>query len=147
MQKYGKENTGATVARMRKLHADLQEDKERKIFFDFSNLENKIPADIMQEVQESIMRSATFLSDYEFGHGAISRTTGKYHSVDCDLNRYTVWNANGKRVYRIVEIDSVRVLTYPVNVYGVVPSTATPERVEVFGNLRTGTAAIEHIEF
>lgn len=137
--KYNRENIGGTLSKMRKMHPELTEYKEEssksKYFYDFSLLEN-IPEEIREEVKETIIKNTS----YTFGdwfHGSFS---GEYqYYIDVELQRYSIYNLQGKRIYKIMEVLGVRVISYKWNIYGCTDDNALPEFVEEYGQIREST--------
>lgn len=137
--KYNSGNVGATVAKMRKMHPELTEHKEdrskSKYFYDFSLLEN-IPDEIREKVKEKIIKSTA----YTFGDCAAGSFPGEYqYYIDVDIQRYSVYDLQGKRIYKIMEISGVRISAYKWNIYGVVDDSALPDFTEEYGHIRKNT--------
>lgn len=137
--KYNNENVGATVAKMRKMHPELTEHKDdrskSKYFYDFSLLES-IPDEIKEKVKEKIIKSTS----YTFGDSAAGSFPGKYqYYIDADIQRYSVYDSQGRRIYKIMEISGMRIAAYKWNIYGLVDDNALPEFTKEYGHLRKNT--------
>ena len=123
MNKYNTSNCLPSMAKMKKSFPNLVENKKeftnnKKYLYDFSLLDRKIPADIMESIQKQSM-GQTGIIDCFAVCDAISKTEGKKYYVYLDFIPYKVANKEtGKTKYCIMELSALRISVHNLNVYG-----------------------------
>lgn len=123
MNKYNTLNCLSSFAKMKKSFPQLVEDKKeftnnKKYLYDFSLLENKIPADIMDSIYSQTMAQTGIIDGFAVCD-AVSRTEGKKYFVYLDFIPYKVSDREtGKTKYCIMELSAIRVSVHNMNVYG-----------------------------
>lgn len=137
--KYNSLNVGNTLAKMRKLHPKLvffkEEISKKKYFYDFSLLES-IPEEIREKVKEEVIsKSSLCFSDHFSGF-----YSGNYkYYINGDIQRYIVYNTQGKALYKIMEVSGFQIIAYKWNIYGCVDDNALPEYHNECGHIRKST--------
>lgn len=123
MNKYNTSNCLPSIAKMKKLFPALTENKKeftnnKKYLYDFSLLNDKIPADIVESIFTQAM-DQTGIIDCFAVCDAVSGTEGKKYFVYLDFIPYKVANKNtGKTSYCIMELSGLRISVHNLNVYG-----------------------------
>lgn len=123
MNKYNTSNCLPSMAKMKKLFPDLKEDKKeftnnKKYLYDFSLLESKIPADIVESIQDQAMKQTGIIDSFAVCD-AVSNTEGKKYFVYLDFIPYKVSDREtGKTKYCIMELSGLRISVHNMNVYG-----------------------------
>jgi len=123
MNKYNTLNCLSSFTKMKKSFPQLVENKKeftnnKKYFYDFSLLENKVPADIMESIYTQTMKQTGIIDSFAICD-AVSNTEGKKYFVYLDFIPYKVSDREtGKTKYCIMELSAIRISTHNMNVYG-----------------------------
>ena len=142
MNKYNTLNCLSSFTKMKKLFPALTENKkeftnDKKYLYDFSLLESKIPADIVESIQDQSMKQTGIIDSFAVCD-AVSRTEGKKYYVYLDFIPYKVSDREtGKTKYCIMELSGLRISVHNLNVYGYAENIQT-DYIEA-GHWRTNT--------
>lgn len=123
MNKYNTLNCLSSFAKMKKSFPELVENKKeftnnKKYLYDFSLLENKIPADIMESIFTQAMKQTEIINSFTMCD-AVSRVEGKKYYIYFDFIPYRVSDSEtGKTKYCIMELSAMRVSVHTMNIYG-----------------------------
>lgn len=123
MNKYNTLNCLPSMAKMKKSFSNLMENKKeftnnKKYLYDFSLLDGKIPADVMESIYTQAMKQTSIIDCFAVCD-AVSNTEGKKYFVYLDFIPYKVINGNtGKTSYCIMELSGLRISVHNLNMYG-----------------------------
>lgn len=140
--KYNSENVEKTVVKMRKTRMPFTKYEKMDLFFDFSLLDtiNDLSDSSKDEVKKEILSHT-----YPRMETIMAKTCeeNEEYCIDVIFDRYNIYN-NGRFVYRIFDIVGVRLVAYPLNVYGKVDHDALSSFVNIYGR---GSAHKHDIDF